>query len=95
MSKTKRSIISLRVSGIEGQWLMLECNRLGFAISTGSACHIGMQAPARTMQALGLPTAKGKEFIRISFGSTTTIEDVQKLARTIVILVKQFKTRDS
>lgn len=31
------NIIGLGISGIEGQWMMLECNRLGFAISTGSA----------------------------------------------------------
>jgi len=34
-------IIGLRVKGLEGQWLMLECNRRGFAISTGSACQVG------------------------------------------------------
>ncbi len=85
-------IIGMGVSGIEGQWLMLECNRNGFAISTGSACHIGLQAPARTMQALELPAAQAKEFIRISFGSTTTIEEVRKLAKTIVNIVNQFKT---
>ena len=25
--------LALRINGIEGQWVMLECNRLGFAIS--------------------------------------------------------------
>jgi cysteine desulfurase len=85
------SIIGLRISEIEGQWMMLECNRYGFAISTGSACQIGMQAPAKVTQALGLSPQEAKEFIRISFGKTTKREDVVKLGETIVDIVKKFK----
>ncbi|MEH7012335.1 IscS subfamily cysteine desulfurase [Neobacillus niacini] len=85
------SIIGLRIFGIEGQWMMLECNRHGFAISTGSACQIGMQAPAKVTQALGLSPQEGKEFIRISFGKTTKREDVVKLGETIVDIVNKFK----
>jgi cysteine desulfurase len=85
------SIIGLRISGIEGQWMMLECNRYGFAISTGSACQIGMQAPAKVTQALGLSPQEAKEFIRISFGKTTQREDVVKLGETIVDIVNNYK----
>ncbi|MFS0775817.1 IscS subfamily cysteine desulfurase [Neobacillus sp. 3P2-tot-E-2] len=85
------SIIGLRISGIEGQWMMLECNRYGFAISTGSACQIGMQAPAKVTQALGLSPQVAKEFIRISFGKTTQTEDVVKLGETIVEIVNNYK----
>jgi len=85
------SIIGLRISGIEGQWMMLECNRLGFAISTGSACQIGMQSPAKVTQALGLSTSEAKEFIRISFGHSTCLEDVVRLGESIVQIVKSFK----
>lgn len=86
------SIIGLRTFGIEGQWMMLECNRLGFAISTGSACQIGMQSPAKVMQALGLDGKEAKEFIRISFGHSTTIDEVVRLGQTIKTIVKEFKT---
>ncbi|MCM3692277.1 IscS subfamily cysteine desulfurase [Neobacillus niacini] len=85
------SIIGLRISGIEGQWMMLECNRYGFAISTGSACQIGLQSPAKVTQALGLSPQEAKEFIRISFGTSTNREDVVKLGETIVDIVKKFK----
>lgn len=85
------SIIGLRISGIEGQWMMLECNRYGFAISTGSACQIGMQSPAKVTQALGLSLQEAKEFIRISFGTSTKREDVIKLGETIVGIVNKFK----
>ncbi|MEH7332731.1 IscS subfamily cysteine desulfurase [Neobacillus drentensis] len=84
------NIIGLRISGIEGQWMMLECNRLGFAISTGSACQIGMQSPAKVTQALRLSTEEEKQFIRISFGKSTTVEEVLRLAESIVKIVQEF-----
>jgi cysteine desulfurase len=86
------SIIGMRISGIEGQWMMLECNRYGFAISTGSACQIGMQSPAKVTQALGLSPQEAKEFIRISFGVSTKREDVIRLGETIVDIVNNFKS---
>ncbi|MCM2531520.1 IscS subfamily cysteine desulfurase [Neobacillus pocheonensis] len=85
-------IIGLRFAGIEGQWMMLECNRRGFAISTGSACQVGMQSPAKAMQAMGLGIREAKEFIRISFGRSTTLDDVVRLGQNIVIIVSEFKT---
>jgi cysteine desulfurase len=84
------SILGMSVTGIEGQWIMLECNRLGFEISTGSACHVGMQSPAMITKALGLDRNEAKEFIRISFGQMTTEEDVKKLANGIVRIVENY-----
>lgn len=86
------NILGLRISGIEGQWMMLECNRLGYAISTGSACQIGMQSPAKVTQALGLNTEEAKGFIRISFGRSTCLEDVVQLGESIVNIVKEYRT---
>jgi cysteine desulfurase len=84
-------IVGFSIEGIEGQWLMLECNRLGFAISTGSACSAGMQNPSKTMQALGITGKKGKEFVRVSFGRSTQVEEVEKLGHTIVNITRAFK----
>lgn len=73
------SIIGVTISGIQGQYVMLECNRRGIAISTGSACQVGQQAPSRTMQAIGRSAEEAKQFIRISLGKNTTTEDIDKL----------------
>ncbi|WP_312097203.1 IscS subfamily cysteine desulfurase [Niallia sp.] len=76
-------IIGLRVRGIEGQWLMLECNRQGFAISTGSACQVGKQAPSKTMKALGLTDGEAKEFIRVSMGKDNSEEEIIELTNVL------------
>ena len=39
---------------------MLELNRLGFAISTGSACQIGQQHASKAMMALQVDHAKSE-----------------------------------
>lgn len=83
------STLGLRLKGVEGQYVMLECNRLGFAISTGSACSTGMQSVSKTMEALGVTDKKGKEFIRISFGWNTSAEDAKALGEKLAILARE------
>lgn len=78
------SIIGLRIFGLEGQWVMLECNRRGLAISTGTACQTRMQAPSKTMKALNIKDSEAKQFIRISFGWETTEDDVRVLGDALV-----------
>ena len=77
-------IIGMNITGLEGQWVLLECNRQGFAISTGSACHSGLQSPSQTMSALGYSGKKAKEFFRISLGINTSMEDTKSLANLLI-----------
>lgn len=80
--------IGLRLHGLEGQWVMLECNRLGYAISTGSACATGQKSASKTMVAMEIPEKIGKEFIRISFGHHTTQEDLTELAHSLLEIMR-------
>jgi cysteine desulfurase len=80
--------LALRIHGFEGQWVMLECNRLGFSISTGSACQTGLTSPSKTMLAMNVPEKVGKEFIRISFGRDTTEEDVLELGKALMKIIQ-------
>lgn len=89
------NIIGMRIIGLEGQFVMLECNRHQFAISTGSACAIGMQKPSDTMLAIGRNTHEAKQFFRISIGKYTKEEDLIKLASVLKFIMKQnFTTED-
>lgn len=80
-------IVGLAIKGIEGQSVMLECNRNGFAISTGSACHTDLLAPSKTMTAMGISGKQAKEFFRISFGRQTAENDVIRLANVLSKMV--------
>ncbi|NGZ76499.1 IscS subfamily cysteine desulfurase [Saccharibacillus alkalitolerans] len=69
--------------GYEGQYVMLECNRKGICISTGSACSSGQHAVPETLIALGLSEGEGHSFFRISFGPDTTTRHLDLLVRTL------------
>jgi cysteine desulfurase len=79
--------LAMRIHGMEGQWIMLECNRRGFAISTGSACSVGQTSPSKTMVAMNIPDKTAKEMIRISFGRHTSEQDVAELGKVLVQIV--------
>ena len=83
------SIIGLTVAGVQGQYVMLEFNRYGIAISTGSACQVGQQNPSRTMLSMGKNADEAKQFIRISLGSSTEVEHIDKLLQTLKMVVNK------
>lgn len=76
-------IVAIRVAGIEAQLTMLELNRYGIAISTGSACLVGQSDPPRVMKALGYSDPEAKQYVRLSLGRSTT---KGKLDQTITAL---------
>ncbi|PIC87846.1 cysteine desulfurase [Sporosarcina sp. P20a] len=77
-------IIGLCAKHSEGQLIMLELNRRGFAVSTGSACQVGQQQSSMTMSAMNIPVHLAKGFVRISFGETSTSENVTQLAKALL-----------
>ncbi|MBM7648964.1 cysteine desulfurase [Bacillus ectoiniformans] len=74
------SIIGMRLPGVEGQFVMLEANQEGMAISTGSACQSGVDNGAKATLAMGQTETEAKQFFRVSFGEETTVSDVAALA---------------
>ena len=80
-------IIGMTINGIEGQYTMLECNRYGLAISTGSACQVGMQKPSRSLLALGMEPQQAKQYIRLSLGKQTTVDHIDQLSSVLSKLI--------
>lgn len=82
------NIVGLVTNSYEGQYVMLELNRRGFAVSTGSACQAGMQQPSRTLLAIGFNQERAHQFIRISFGIRTTLTEIDELVKAIAAIVR-------
>lgn len=76
-------ICGMRVSGMEGQFAMLQCSQKGIAISTGSACQINEQKPSATMKAMGYDDEEAKQFIRFSFGRGTRPTEAEEAAKIL------------
>jgi cysteine desulfurase len=73
--------------GAEAETLVAALDLEGIAVSAGSACHAGTTAPSRVLVALGLGAADAKSTLRISFGRTSTEEDVGRLLETLPRIV--------
>jgi cysteine desulfurase len=54
------------------------------AVSTGSACSSGVEAPSHVLQALGLPDTIVEGAIRIGLGKFTTYSEVEQTASILV-----------
>ncbi|MCT8139523.1 IscS subfamily cysteine desulfurase [Anaerobacillus sp. CMMVII] len=82
--------LSLRIHGVEGQWLMLKLNQKDIAISTGTACKVGEQTASKTMLELGFPKEAATELIRISLGNHTTMEHMEATANAFKEIVEDY-----
>ncbi|MDQ0350954.1 cysteine desulfurase [Alkalibacillus filiformis] len=82
------SIVGMAIERMDGQYVMLECNRNNFAISTGSACDVRYEKKTNTMSALQVDDETARQFFRISFGRFTTEADVISLAQYLDHLIE-------
>lgn len=62
--------------GIRGESLVLHLDRMGIAISSGSACKSGNPDPSHALLAMGLTAQEAHCSVRFSLGRANTEEDV-------------------
>jgi cysteine desulfurase len=74
---------------VDGNLLLTLLDAAGFACSSGSACKTGNPEPSEVMSALGLSREWGLGSLRITLGSGTTPEHVEKFISTLPGLVQQ------
>lgn len=73
------STVQFSLADYAGEWLVMELNRRGFAVSSGSACHSKSGKPSHTLLAMGVDEATARSAVRVSFGPENTEADVQAL----------------
>lgn len=76
-------ILSLSFLGVEGEALVLELDRSGYAISAGAACSSSKVEPSHVLVALGLPPEWARGTVRISFGRTNSVDSAVGLANAL------------
>ncbi|QCR19003.1 cysteine desulfurase family protein [Agrococcus sp. SGAir0287] len=73
-------VAHLAIEGAEPETIVFTLDRLGFAVSNGSACTAGVQEPSHVLAAMGLGHLAP---LRVSLGRTTTSDDVDALCATL------------
>lgn len=76
-------ILSLSFRGIEGEALVLEADRSGFAISAGAACSSGDSHSNRVLSEMGIDPEWSRGTVRISFGRNNTLDAAAALGRNL------------
>lgn len=72
----------------EGEMLLMQLDRKGIAVSSGSACSSGAGVPSSSLTAMGVSDSLAKSAIRISLGQQNTTEEVA----TLINHIKSFIT---
>ena len=65
--------------GIDGDKLLLELDKKGICVSTGSACSSGRTQPSHVLVALGVPKEYATGTIRITMGEENTKQEIDDL----------------
>ena len=73
------NICGVLMENMEGQYIMLKLNEAGICISTGSACDIHSESGTKAILSMGYSWEAARQFFRISFGPTTTFEEIDQL----------------
>ena len=71
------------IAGLDGEWLVMELDKRGIAVSSGSACHSGSGEPSHVLTAMGLEPAVAKGALRVSFGAGNTEADAAAVAAAL------------
>ena len=83
-------LTSIVIPDVNGEELLRELDRQGFAVDSGSACTAMNLAPSHVLAAMGLPTDGN---IRIAIHSGTTSTEISELVTALVSAVQSQRQR--
>ncbi|MDV4152019.1 cysteine desulfurase NifS [Clostridium sp. AL.422] len=69
--------------GREAQSMIVKLDKMGFAVSSGSACAVGLPKPSYVLKAIGLSHEEAQCSLRFTFGKENTIKDVEGLVEAL------------
>lgn len=70
--------LQFAIAGYDGEALLMQLDRKGFAVSSGSACASGKGEPSHVLLAMGYEREQAKGAIRVSLGKDNRVEDVER-----------------
>ncbi len=76
---------------IDGETLVVELDKLGYAVAAGAACSSTSTEPSATLLAMGVEAQLARGAVRLSLGAANTLDEVQGFLRTVQGLVGRLK----
>ena len=78
--------------GIDNRHLVVRLDLAGCAVSTGAACMAARGESSHVVRALGLSEDLARSFIRVSIGSTTTSDELDRFATAYAEAVRALRS---
>ncbi len=75
--------VQFALQGIDGEALLMQLDRDGIGVSSGSACASGKTAPSHVLMAMGVDEFTARGAIRVSLGKDTTKADIDRLIESL------------
>jgi cysteine desulfurase len=79
------------VEGIEGETLLMQLDKKGYAVSSGSACHSSKIEASHVLKAMGVADTIGSGAIRVSLGIQNTAADVHGFLQALKEILATLK----
>jgi cysteine desulfurase len=77
--------------GIDGEALVIELDKQGFAVAAGAACSSASTEPSATLLAMGVAPELARGAVRLSVGAGNTMGDVESFLKTLAGAVARLK----
>ncbi|VAW76416.1 Cysteine desulfurase [hydrothermal vent metagenome] len=75
-AKRLPNTVQLAVAGIDGETLLMQLDRAGIGVSSGSACSSSSNEPSHVLMAMGVEADVARGAIRISLGQGSRQQDI-------------------
>jgi len=76
---------------IEGESILFQLDKMGFCISSGSACTSGSLEPSHVLRAMHVPITSAHSSLRISLGRYTNSDDVDQLIKALPAIIARLR----
>ena len=77
--------------GIEGETLVIELDKAGFAVASGAACSSTSTEPSATLLAMGVAPEVARGAVRLSLGQANTTAEVADFLRALARVLARLK----
>lgn len=87
------NVSNFAVPGLKSAVAMMGLDLMGLSVSSGSACSSGKVGPSHVLAAMGVPAELSECAMRVSFGWSSTVEDVEAYLKGFGEVVGRHRAR--
>ena len=77
--------------GIDGEALVIELDKVGYAVAAGAACSSASTEPSATLLAMGVPAELARGAVRFSLGAANTMQEIDGFLAALTAAVARLR----